>query len=78
MLSKKFCHHLKQANVLLKLQKTLIIWVQNKVIKENSIFANSLVDKSISKQKNNKKMVGIILILNYVYNNHYKTCWHIV
>ena len=36
-------------------------------------------DKSIVlKQKPNKNAIGIMLILNYLYTNHYKTCRHIV
>ena len=51
----------------------------NKVITEKSRCANCISDKSIVlKQKSNKNAIGIILILNYLYTNHCKTCRHTV
>ena len=47
----------------------------NKVVREKSRCANCMSDISrFLKQKPNKKVVGIILILNFSYTNHYKTC----
>ena len=50
----------------------------NKAIGEKSKCANCMSNKSrFLKQKPNKKVIGIILILNFSYTNHYKTRWHI-
>ena len=50
----------------------------NKAIREKSKCANCMSNQSrFLKQKPNKKVIGIILILNFSYTNHYKTRWHI-
>ena len=47
----------------------------NKVIRQKSRCANCMVEKSrFLKQQIIKKVFGIILILNHLYTNHYKTC----
>ena len=47
----------------------------NNVTRQKSRRANCMSDKSrFLKQKHNKKVVGIISILNYFCANHYKTC----
>ena len=51
----------------------------NKVVKEKSRCANCMSYKSrFLKQKIIKKVVGIILIQNFLYINHYKTFRHII
>ena len=46
----------------------------NKVIRDKSQCANCFSDKSrFVKQKHNKKVVGIISVLNFSYTNYYKT-----
>ena len=46
----------------------------DKVIREKSRYANFLAAKSrFLKENSNKKVVGIIFILNYLYTKHYKT-----
>ena len=48
--------------------------MEKKVNREVPRCANCMIDKSrFLKQKSNKKLVGIILILNVSYTNHYKT-----
>ena len=47
----------------------------NKVVRQKLTCANCMVDKSkCLKQKDNKKVVGIILMLNFSYTNHCKAC----
>ena len=47
----------------------------NKVIRDKSRCANCMTDKSrFLKQKHNKRVVGIILILNYLCTDQFKTC----
>ena len=49
--------------------------MRNKVIRDKSRCANCMSDRSrILKQNIIKKMVGITLILNYLFTKHYKTC----
>ena len=49
--------------------------MMNKVIRDKSICANCVFDKSrLLKQSHNKKVVGIILILNFSYTSLYKAC----
>ena len=49
--------------------------MSNKVIRNKSKCANCMSDKSrILEQTHNKKVVGIILILNFSYSTHRKTC----
>ena len=44
-------------------------------MRDKSKCANCMADKSrFLKQKHNKKVVGVILILNFLYTSHYKTC----
>ena len=51
------------------------ITMTNKVIRQKSRCANCMFDKlRFLKQNSNKILVGIILILNLSYTNHYKTC----
>ena len=46
-----------------------------KVVREKSQCVNCMSDKSnFLKQKHNKKVVEIILIINYLCTDHYKTC----
>ena len=49
--------------------------MRNKVIRDKSRCANCMADKSrFLKQKHNKKVVGITLILKFSYTSYYKTC----
>ena len=51
----------------------------NKVIRDKSGCVNCMTDKSrFLKQNHNKKVVGVISILNFSYTSYYKTCWYFV
>ena len=49
--------------------------MRNKVIRDKSISANCMVDKSIFQNKNIiKKVVGLIIIIIFSYTSHDRTC----
>ena len=66
MLLKKCCHHYRTCKLIVYVvENTLIVLVQKMI-------------KMCWKQKSNKKVFQVKLILNFSYTKHYKTCWHIV